>query len=240
MTSTFSAVTNKALALRNNGVCLKTAPTLRAVPLVTQNHAEFLRMTSTRHAVTSVSSRVRSMSSTSANVSAFESEEHHAHHQVDKQYEFSGAENQAFRAFAKVLMRLALANAALGVVTLCNGLIDLAYSIPKIQAFSLHKVTEYVQLFSSLTTPLATLYGAYLLYSSASSFSLVVTTQGEDIKNLMHGLRHLRRVFNKQVRPVVVAVYFASITLLSLLRAHGAKLPDLLNNILPLLGQAIA
>eukprot|EP00976_Prorocentrum_cordatum_P112303 1195510-Prorocentrum_minimum.AAC.3 len=147
-------------------------------------------MPSTKHAMTSVSSRaagkrvstpIVSSTTASENVKTSESEEHEAtiDHSVDMRhgYEFTDAENQSFRQLSQVLMKLAMANAALGLITLCNGLINFAYSLPKIQAFSLHKVTDFTQLFSSMLTPLATLYAAYLLYSSASSFAQVVTTK---------------------------------------------------------------
>lgn len=113
-----------------------------------------------------------------------------------QQYEFSSSQNELITQLAEKMRFVAYFTIGLGVLVAIAGLFTfLRGGISNI-------ITGVVQIIIGVWTN-----------KSASSFKLIVNTQGNDIENLMGALGELRKLYTLQYWLLILSLIFAALGL---------------------------
>lgn len=112
-------------------------------------------------------------------------------------YEFDQTQNQLIRDLAQKMRFVSYFLIALGVLLVIDGIV----SIAKGEIGGI--ITGVVQIFIGLWTRKA-----------ASSFQLIVDTQGSDMENLIGALGELRKLYTLQYWLILIAVFFVAVALI--------------------------
>ncbi|MBD1837891.1 hypothetical protein H6F78_12380 [Coleofasciculus sp. FACHB-64] len=112
-------------------------------------------------------------------------------------YEFDQTQNQLIRDLAQKMRFVSYFLIALGVLLVIDGIV----SIAKGEIGGI--ITGVVQIFIGLWTSKA-----------ASSFQLIVDTQGSDMENLIGALGELRKLYTLQYWLILIAVFFVAVALI--------------------------
>ncbi len=113
-----------------------------------------------------------------------------------QQYEFSSSQNELITQLAEKMRFVAYFTIGLGVLVAIAGLFTL------LRGGISNIITGVVQIIIGVWTNKA-----------ASSFKLIVNTQGNDIENLMGALGELRKLYTLQYWLLILSLIFAALGL---------------------------
>lgn len=113
-----------------------------------------------------------------------------------QQYEFSSSQNELITQLAEKMRFVAYFTIGLGVLVAIAGLFTL------LRGGISNIITGVVQIIIGVWTNKA-----------ASSFKLIVNTQGNDIENLMGALGELRKLYTLQYWLLILTLIFAALGL---------------------------
>lgn len=113
-----------------------------------------------------------------------------------KVYEFSETQNKLIKDLADKMRFVSYFLIVWGVLLLINGILSVRYGVVS------NIISGVVQIIIGFWT-----------HKAASSFRLIVDTQGRDIDNLMGSLGALRKLYNLQYWLILIAAIFIAISI---------------------------
>jgi len=117
--------------------------------------------------------------------------------QILLEWEFSDEDNVLFLGLCKVLRVLSIFNFAMGFFNLISASIVSGFSMQNQRmAWDVKSVLALWSLFSTMLTPITSMYASYLVFSVSQAFSMISKTKGDDIKYLLKGIKKLKKVWN--------------------------------------------
>lgn len=113
-----------------------------------------------------------------------------------KVYEFSETQNKLIKDLADKMRFVSYFLIVWGVLLLINGILSVRYGVVS------NIISGVVQIIIGFWT-----------HKAASSFRLIVDTQGRDIDNLMGSLGALRKLYNLQYWLILIAAIFIAVSI---------------------------
>lgn len=124
---------------------------------------------------------------------------------MPKEYEFDINDNEVFNGTAKAMKFVSVATFVFGILYVLAGVLSLASPI---------------QGVIDIAMGICMIMIASWLWSAASSFKMIVVTEGNDITNLMYAIQKLRSVYTLQAWLIGIVCVLFVLLLFFLIASH--------------------